>query len=464
MPTLRKIGRLPKFRDMTAAEIDRANRAAKSCIENLSLRGYSQIDTPILEETELFLRKSGGELSSKLYHFEEPGRYRTSLRPEFTAPVIRYAIEKGEAGSRICRYQYFGPVFRYASPENADGVKTRQFNQLGAELIGAPAARADGEVIAMSLEGLKTLQLPEVTIALGHVGLLKQLLKKFQLSEWAIQFLLSNAEKISSGDIAAIEANAKELGLLSRADSSGSDISGTPEQIKASLEKSLGKLGDNAGSRTREDVIARLVRKQTYADAPANFQSALSMLSELMAIKGDAASSLNNGRKLASEARLDDSCFVLLEQVIEASIDEGVPETSIDIRYGLARGVAYYTGMVFDLLPGPGASDSLGGGGRYDGLTKALGLDEDVPALGFAYNFDEVVGLLNSETDSTSDQKAVLVKPRDESAWKAAAKVASEIRSEGKAAVVDYGESSADEFESTVIVDTEGNSTQERAT
>ena len=446
--------------DATATEIARVEEAASRCMAVFALRGYTRISTPLLEETELFLRKSGGELSSRLYDFDEPGGFRTSLRPEFTSPVIRYAIDTGEAESKICRYQYFGPVFRYASPEHSDGSKTRQFNQLGAELIGAPAPRADGEVIAMAVEGLAALDSSAVTIALGHVGLLRRLLKKFQLSERASQFLLSNVGQISTESMPDVLDRAEKLGFLGN---EGDPVSASVEEQKSVepiLARSTRPLGANAGARTRQEVIARLARKQTFADDPAKFRSALSMLSELVSISGDAGSAIADGQKLALDYGLDEKCFYLLEQVATSAEDEGVDRSSITINYGLARGVAYYTGMVFDVLPGvntpiSNSENTLGGGGRYDGLTRALGLEADVPALGFAYNFDAVVASAPSDSQTVKSTSTVLVRPANDESWQAAAQAASELRRQGRAAIVSTGEASG-EFIEEITVDSDG--------
>ncbi len=448
--------------DTVASEISRVKKAADKCSEVLSLRGYGKIDTPILEETELFLRKSGGELSSRLYDFEEPGGFRTSLRPEFTAPVIRYAIENGEALNSVCRYQYFGPVFRYATPEHSDGTKTRQFNQLGAELIGVPAPRGDGEIIAMALDGLKAIDVSSVTIAVGHVGLLRQLLKKFMLSERASQFLLSNVGRIAAGRADDVAADAQTLGFLGDDSKPIADVPGSRDQIEAVLERSLAPLGANAGSRTRQEVIARLARKQTYADDPERFRSALSMFTELTSITGDVDQTLEEGRKLAATSGLDEGCFALIESVVEAAQDEGVAGESISIRYGLARGVAYYTGMLFDILPDPDANESMGGGGRYDGLTRALGLDEVVPALGFAYNFDAVMKLTPTDLGSAQQNQTTLVRARTPEAWKAAVTTANELRTRGIAAVLDTGDRTTQgDFSEIVTVDSGGQRTVE---
>ena len=72
-----------------------ALRKAQTALqEMLRSRGYRYVDTPILEETDLFLRKSGGELASRMYSFVDPGGRRVSLRPEFTASVIRVFLDQ----------------------------------------------------------------------------------------------------------------------------------------------------------------------------------------------------------------------------------------------------------------------------------------------------------------------------------------------------------------------------------
>src|SRR3972149_5386011 len=76
--------------------------------------GYRRVDTPLLEETELLLRKSGGELASKMYTFTDPGGHRVSLRPEFTSSVVRAYLQGMNRGGPLpVRWSYLGPVFRY---------------------------------------------------------------------------------------------------------------------------------------------------------------------------------------------------------------------------------------------------------------------------------------------------------------------------------------------------------------
>ena len=89
--------------------------------------------------------------------------------------------------------------------------------------------------------------------------------------------------------------------------------------------------------------------------------------------------------------------FDELEELVDALARGGVRGDPVSLDLGLARGISYYTGVIFDLTHLRGAREvSVGGGGRYDGLVRALGGDEDVPASGFAYSLDAVIESLGS--------------------------------------------------------------------
>ena len=109
-------------------------------------------------------------------------------------------------------------------------------------------------------------------------------------------------------------------------------------------------------------------------------------------------------------------------------------EVSVDLC--LARDIAYYTGPVFEVWAGSGSGVRLAGGGRYDGLVKALGGSQDVPALGFACTLELVINALDEDAGDTRPAKRVLVVPRNESAVKATLQAAASLRLGGEVAVV----------------------------
>ena len=453
MPGSKVIRRLPELRDLADADLEGVESAASVCREYFARRGYVRIETPLLEETELFLRKSGGELASRLYSFTEPGGYPVSLRPEYTAPALRWAIETGALSSLPLRVQYCGPVFRHTPPLMGVGAVTGQFTQLGAEIMGAGEPRADGEIISMAWSGLNSLGLKSPRVEIGHVGLLWELLKQYGLSERARLFLVNSVGALRDGD-AGVEKVCKaagKLGLAPGGDTRRGQMA-TARKIAQTLapdnEKSLALvesvLGETLGEpldrysgiRTAEEIVTRLSRKLTATDEPEKFNAALALLAELAVISGPVAKTLAQGRRVARRAAQDGAVFDRLEAVVSAAVDEGVPEEAITADLGLARGIAYYTGMVFDLTAGSGAGKkALGGGGRYDGLPRALGADKDAPALGFAYNMDAIAAALPTRVAKTL--RALLVVPADEAAWKAAAGHAARLRERGETAILE---------------------------
>ena len=184
--------------DIEAAELARRDRLVRGLAELFARRGYEPVDTPLLEETELFIRKSGGDLSSRLYSFREPGGYDVSLRPEFTAQVLRLA-----AMSRLdelpARFQYAGPVFRYPAQDDGGRPDSGQFWQCGAEIVGPRSAAADGEIIAMAMEGLSFAGAREPSVTVGHVGLMWDVLRPFGLSGRVNLFLVNSVGKLTDG-------------------------------------------------------------------------------------------------------------------------------------------------------------------------------------------------------------------------------------------------------------------------
>ena len=438
MGEARPVGRLPNMNDQDAPAIARAADAARKCAELFALRGYRLVDTPLLEETELFLRKSGGTLSSRLYGFVEPGGYEVSLRPEFTAPVLRYALEVGGDDRTPRRYQYAGPVFRYAPPEDLYGSKTRQFTQVGAELIGASAPDADGEVLAMAFDGLRCLGITDFVIALGHVGLLWDILRSTDLSERTKLYLVNNIGALRDGEqgMSSVRDRANELGLVR----SPSPLDPTPAEeaaeniVEGAIRRTIGPLDPNAGLRTTDEIVERLARRQKAADDPVAFDQALAVLGQLATTRGQANDALEAGAAVLRQSGCDERPLEAVQAVIDAAVNQGVPIESFYIDFGLARGISYYTGMLFDLCRPQSPDETFGGGGRYDGLPRALGASNDIPALGFAYNLEAVI---SASDTASSDQRGggTLVISDGADAVPAATTAARDLRSAGQTAV-----------------------------
>ena len=102
--------------------------------------GYRGIDTPVLENLDLFLRKSGEEVAARMYSFTHWNR-KLCLRPELTASVMRAYVGHLRDRPLPVRVHYAGPTFRYEKPQRG---RYRQFTQVGIECIGASGPAASG--------------------------------------------------------------------------------------------------------------------------------------------------------------------------------------------------------------------------------------------------------------------------------------------------------------------------------
>ena len=415
------VNRLSGMQDASPSEKSKRESLSRSLRDLLSLRGYQAVDTPLLEETELFLRKSGGELAAQMYSFNDPGGNRVSLRPEFTASVIRAYLANNSIDAFPYRLQYCGPVFRH---RGLDDVSIQhQITQIGAELIGAASPLADVEILSLACEGLGLSKIPNTHLAIGHVGSVSGLLSGFGISDRARLFLLSSIAtlKISGVDATdVIRAKATELGLLADLSVSGSDIPSdlTTEQAKA-IVGSLMRDSATAplGSRTQEEILARFLGKLRGADKPANFERALEFISRLAIASGTPSEVLQVTLDLVREYKLDANELTACRTVVELLDGRGL-SSSVVLDFGLVRGIAYYTGLVFEIR-----SDALAGGlplcggGRYDSLPRDLGSARDIPALGFAWSLERMLDACDPEVeiDDIGSGEGVLVALEKES-------------------------------------------------
>ncbi len=139
--------------------------------EVFSLYGYNEVRTPVLEETELFVRGvgEGSEIVGKqMYTFDDKKGRSLTLRPEGTAPIARAYLQNNWAlGAQPVKVFYMGPYFRYERPQEG---RYRQFHQIGAELIGDPGPYSDVELLVMLLRFLGELGFEDLEVGLNSVG------------------------------------------------------------------------------------------------------------------------------------------------------------------------------------------------------------------------------------------------------------------------------------------------------
>jgi histidyl-tRNA synthetase len=375
------------MRDLRGDSYRRVKDMADRLDAFVQARGYEAVQTPVLEETELFARKSGGELTGQLYSFVDPAGHNVSLRPEFTSSVIRHFVSENDGIETPVRWQYSGPVFRY----EGDGAY-RQFHQMGAELIGLGGIEADAEILALAWDALAKLGVQGAKIRVGNLGVLQQLMAPYDLSEAARLFVFGSIQDLKLGktDSETLARRAREMGLMRDAQELAgvTDIGNLSGEAVIELMQGVlaGPMSGNTGRRSSREIIDRLISKWHSLDRPENLKSALDLVASLASIEGSPTDALARAWEATTNLGLDLGPLDNLDGLCDALSSRGIDSSSVTIDLGLARGISYYTGMIFELtLDGV----YLGGGGRYDGLVRALG-GGDVPALGFAFALDQL--------------------------------------------------------------------------
>jgi len=132
--------------------------------------GYGEIRTPLFESTELFVRGVGEDtdiVTKEMYTFADRGGRSLTLRPEWTAPVVRAALEHHLFGSGPIRLYYIGPIFRYERPQKG---RFRQSSQFGVECFGFSGPEADAEVISIAWQLITSYGLADAALRVNSLG------------------------------------------------------------------------------------------------------------------------------------------------------------------------------------------------------------------------------------------------------------------------------------------------------
>ena len=158
-------------KDVLTEEIDKWTYAEAKASNTFENYGYKEIRVPTFEYTELFERGVGDTtdvVQKEMYTFEDKGGRSITLRPEGTAGVVRAYIENGLSSKTLPFKAYYKmPMFRY---ENVQKGRYREFNQIGAEIIGTSSYLADVEIISMADKFLKELNLKDVYLTINSIG------------------------------------------------------------------------------------------------------------------------------------------------------------------------------------------------------------------------------------------------------------------------------------------------------
>jgi histidyl-tRNA synthetase len=309
---------LPGFRDFYPEQF--AERAHIMGVWRDVARRFAfvEYDGPPLEPLELYTKKSGDEIVGQLYNFVDKGGREVSLRPEMTPTLARMASVKANALRKPVRWFSMPQLFRY---ERQQRGRLREHFQLNVDLIGEADVTADAELLAVAIEVMRScgLSSSDVRARVSDRRLLRAILATLNLADENVAAVFGVIDKLDRQPRDVSRGKLAELGM-------------TPEHI----ESLLGVMGEV----TLDDIERRF-------------------------------SSSDEVGSLVGELR---RYFAYLEAL-------GVLDwVTIDLT--IVRGLAYYTGIVFELFDAKGELRAICGGGRYDTLLQSLG-GVDLPALGF---------------------------------------------------------------------------------
>ncbi|MFN6163838.1 MAG: histidine--tRNA ligase [Planctomycetota bacterium] len=324
---------LKGFRDFLPAAMIPRERLMETARRVYRRYGFVPIDTPALEYLEILTGKGSEETDRQMYHFTDNGGRAVGMRFDLTVPLARFSAQHiHELGTPFKRY-HIGPVWRGETPQAG---RFREFVQCDFDTIGTTGVVADIETALVIHELLQEIGIERFRIRINNRQLLTALLESLGLSQLATVVLrgLDKLEKVGAG---AVEKELSEAGLL-------------------------------------EPQIAQILQFASIRGAPD-------------AVLGQLASQLH-GNERAEEG------IERLNTVQRALVAAGVPHDRFAIDVSIARGLDYYTGIIFETMLGDLPEiGSVCSGGRYDNLAE-LFTKQHLPGIGASLGLDRLLAAL----------------------------------------------------------------------
>ncbi|MEJ2242417.1 MAG: histidine--tRNA ligase [Candidatus Bathyarchaeota archaeon] len=332
------------MRDLLSTDAEKMRHVEQVSREVSKLFGYDEIITPVLESYELLAAKTSEEIRERMYTFKDLGGRKVAMRPEFTASVARLISTRMRNEPKPIRFFSVGSLYRYDEPQYG---RYREFWQSNYELFGSDKPEADAEILILTNNLLEKLGLKNYRFKIGHTGILRGLLNQEGLDD------------------------AKQNTLRQLLD-------------KKSWEEAL-----------------------KFADSTNLSQKCLEILKQLLETKGDDAFRVLESLK-ETVAKYEESINAVdnLWNILEL-IKNSNEKIDVTVEAGFARGLEYYTGMIFESYV-PKLEIAVGGGGRYDKLIQLFG-GEPIPAVGVAQGIDRIVLALKKQKVSIKPTKKVRV-------------------------------------------------------
>ena len=364
-----KFERLPGFRDFPPEELGAVKHIFDAWRAVSDRYGFTEYGGPPLELLDLYVEKSGPEIVNQLYNFEDKGQREVSLRPEMTPSLARILAGRHRAMSKPIRWFSIPQLFRY---ERQQKGRLREHFQWNVDIVGEEGVNADAEVLAVGLDGLREL-------GLTHKDIVARVSDRKLMAE--IFLVVGGLPEFISQVFSIID-----------------------KMERAKVDHSMDRLCSEANL-TRE--IAENIWEICQENELENFQKEFKKYKPVI-------------------ERLEN-----LDRYMEALKAMGLgPYVEFDAK--IVRGLAYYTGIVFEIFDRDGALRAICGGGRYDRLLELVGGDS-IPAVGFGMG-DVVIGELLSMKNlnrTELDKVDMFIVILEEDQRSLALKIAHQKRAEG---------------------------------
>lgn len=261
-------------RDFTPDEMQKRRFAEEVMRNTFVLFGYHEIQTPTFENLELFTAKSGETIIDELYTFTDKGGRELALRPELTAPVIRFYVDKLQMEPKPLKLFYFGNCYRYDRPQKG---RYREFMQAGCEIIGTDTTEAYAELIAMAYKILENVGIKNLVLKIGNLNMLSSIFNQFNLSKDQQKYLTPLIDKSLFDDVFVA---LKDFGIKNE------DASNLVEILKTSDIKKFENLLNNSASKKELVELKKIIDTLKESFEIKNFQINISIVRGIDYYKG----------------------------------------------------------------------------------------------------------------------------------------------------------------------------------
>ncbi|HMJ17606.1 MAG TPA: histidine--tRNA ligase [Gemmatimonadaceae bacterium] len=325
-------GALPGFRDFYPEQLATRNYLMSVWRDVARRYGFVEYDGPPLEPLDLYTKKSGDEIVGQLYTFTDKGDRQVALRPEMTPTLARMVSAKASSMRKPIRWFSVPQLFRY---ERQQKGRLREHFQLNVDILGEASVAADAELLAVAIDVMRALGLTAQDV-------------RARVSDRRLLTALLSHVGVKKAELA---------------------------EVFAAIDK--------AGREPRDVTLGKVEKSVQDAEARRGVEGILRNSKSLDAL----ASEFADAPKVVEEVRGMREYLGFLDAL-------GVGDW-VDFDISIVRGLAYYTGKVFELFDAKGEFRAICGGGRYDDLLSTIG-GVDLPALGFGMGDVVLTELLRS--------------------------------------------------------------------